>query len=395
MNGLAEGPAWRDAPAAWYATDPSILTNEDARAELERALTNNGTRGSAARTLLERIEAEVAKGPERCFSFDHCGAATLTAGGQTFRAGRFTTPTIAELRARIGGSTTSHTGVESRVRLSVLHGGHLLTDIGTLQATAPPETLFQAASQFNCLEAPGSHITPVLDYLGDSTQGPRASISAFPATLLRHYQAPAPDGSRFTQTDARCLDLLADAIPPDLAKVHSGYLRSTDIRDKEKLAAALTDHFERIRIGVHDDVQVVFGHDWDGPVPTPEQRIAQVFTSTLALGGYSPDDGSTALAAVRRQILRGAYVGTLLAAVDLGKHTAVLTMIGGGVFGNPHRDIWDAIHWAIGEVEALGSGPMTVLVNTREKVAESDREKVRACGGVFVEFGGRRIVVER
>ena len=40
---------------------------------------------------------------------------------------------------------------------------------------------------------------------------PRASISAFPATLLRHYAAPAPDGRRFVQqTGGPQIDLLAD-----------------------------------------------------------------------------------------------------------------------------------------------------------------------------------------
>ena len=34
------------------------------------------------------------------------------------------------------------------------------TDIGSLQATAGPGMLFQVASQFNCLEAPGPFVTP-------------------------------------------------------------------------------------------------------------------------------------------------------------------------------------------------------------------------------------------
>jgi len=141
---------------------------------------------------------------------------------------------------------------------------------------------------------------------------------------------------------------------------------------------------------------VVFGYDWGGPVPNgADQRIAQVFTSTMALGGYSRDDGSAAFAVARRQLLRAAYLGTLLAALDLGKHTVVFTMIGGGVFANPHRDIWDAIHWALAEAEPLVNGTMTVLVNTRELVADIDREKARERGGVVVEFSGPEIVVHR
>ena len=47
------------------------------------------------------------------------------------------------------------------------------------------------------------------------------------------------------------------------------------------------------------------------------------------------------------------------------------------------------------ELEPLVSGTMTVLVNTREDVADIDRDKVRARGGVVVELGGSEIVVRR
>src|SRR3989442_929187 len=83
------------------------------------------------------------------------------------------------------------------------------------QAPAPPGSLFQVASQFNCLESPGEFVVPVAEYFNDPTQGPRASISAFPGTLVRHYAAPAPDGSRFVQTnDGPQLNLLEGVCAP-------------------------------------------------------------------------------------------------------------------------------------------------------------------------------------
>src|SRR5450759_5464986 len=86
--------------------------------------------------------------------------------------------------------------------------------------------------------------------------------------------------------------------------------------------------------------------DRDGAVEG-EPLIAQVFTSTLAAGGYGQEGAIAGQAeALCRQLLRAAYVGTLLAAVDLGKERVVLTMIGGGVFGNPHELIVDSIVWA-------------------------------------------------
>ena len=377
------------APApAWYATALTSL------ATVERAATAPSSK-SAVATLLADLEDAVAAAPATCFSFAPSGAATLTAAGRSFAAGTFTTPSLGELRTRLAAHPHNARG---RLVLSILHCAHPLTDIGTLQATAPPGTLFQVASQFNCLEAPGPHIVPVRDYLHDHTQGPRASVSAFPATLLRHYRAPAADGTRFVQTDDHCLNLLADAVPAEIAEVHSGYLQTSQVHDMKGLASALETSFDKLRVGVHAGVEVVFGHDWSGPVSEPGRTIAQVFTSTIALGGYGKDDGSAAIAVVRRQLLRAAYLGTLLAALDLGCDTVVLTMIGGGVFGNPVADIWSAIHWAVAEAEAFaggGGGVKQVLVNTRETVAEADRAKVRAGGGVFVEFGGPKIEVLR
>jgi AhpD family alkylhydroperoxidase len=91
----------------------------------------------------------------------------------------------------------------------VLDGASPATDIGALQATAPAGSLFQVASQFNCLEAPYATVTDIADYFHDSTQGPRASISAFPGTFVRHYAAPGRAGTRFVQTtNGRQLNLL-------------------------------------------------------------------------------------------------------------------------------------------------------------------------------------------
>jgi protein-tyrosine phosphatase len=263
--------------SSWYATALAELPS------IERTACARQDKGVAAK-LVEQVEREVAASPERCFSIDEDGEATLSAAGRTFVAGKFTTPTIGELRSRVAVRSRGDGG---RLVLSVLHGAHPLSDIGTLQATAPPGTLFQVASQFDCLEAPGPHVARVRDYLGDSTQGPRASVSAFPATFLRHYRAPAADGSRFEQTNERCLDLLVDVFDASVAEVNAGYLQTQHVHDSDALAKALVDRFDHIRVGVHAGVEVVLGYDWSGPVPNRSQRVSQVFTSTLALGGYS------------------------------------------------------------------------------------------------------------
>jgi hypothetical protein len=333
-----------------------------------------------------RLEAAVAKSPSSALSFDADGGAMLKADDHRYGAGRFAVRSIRQLRAE----AHAHGVTGHKARLSVLVGQDPMTDIGALQATAAPSTLFQVASQFNCLEAPGPGIVPVADYFGDSTQGPRASISAFPGTLLHHYAAPASDGTRFTQTEERQLNLLSEALPRDLARVSSGYLMSQHIADAHGAASTLEERFEDICVGVHDDVQVVLGHNWDGGVEG-DIRIAQVFTSTLALGYSRGSRESRPLAAICRHFLAAAYLGTILAGSALGKRTVVLTLIGGGVFANPHPLIWSCIEWALEEADPILAGPLDVVVNCRD----IQRELVPALAAATRARGGACLEVER
>lgn len=366
-----------------YAADPAVGP------ELAAAMTNlKNSEGRGDAGLVETAERVVAAAPARAFSFDADGYAKLRVGGHSWHSGRFETPTIGELRQRSRGAGTAG----GRLRLWVLDGASPATDVGGLQATAPPGTLFQAASQFNGLESPGPYVTPVAHYFRDPTQGPRASISAFPGTLLRHYAAPRGDGGRFVQTDADPLNLLADVFGPDVARVNSGYLLARNVANPAALVAALTDRFESIRVGLHDGVQVVLGYDFDGSVDdSATRRIAQVFTSTVAGGLYGGDGMSGAeFEAACRQLLRAAYLGTLLASAALGRRFAVLTLIGGGVFGNPIPLIWETIRWAVTEVEPLLSHDLEVIVNGRNLGDHVPRSTIlagmRERGGALLAF---------
>ena len=347
--------------------------------------------GGGNRRWVGRAEEAVRTDPMGAFTFDSTGAAALTAAGHTWQAGRFEPVSIGDLRDRARRRASGATG--AKVRLWVLDGAGLMTDIGSLQATSGSEGLFQVASQFNCLESPGPFVTAVANYFSDPTQGPRASISAFPATLLRHYAAPGPDGERFVQaTDGRQIDLLADALGPGASR--NGYFTGEGVDDPDSAVAALEEHFDAIRVGVQDDAQVVLGADWDGAVEySAHRRIAQVFTSTVAGGGYGGEQhlGAGAFEAVSRQLLRAAYLGTLLAAAWLGRTRVVLTLIGGGVFHNPIPLIWDSIQWAIEEFDPLVPRDMEVVVNGRNlcRMVDLDRTvlpAVRARGGAVLRF---------
>jgi hypothetical protein len=314
-----------------------------------------------------RAEAEVAPDPLRYIHFDKQGDATVQTGGRAFAGGRFELLSLAALQVRAREARERAGRPSPRARLWLLDGVSPATDIGALQATAPPRSLFQVASQFNCLESPGAFVTPVANYAHDPTQGPRASLSAWPGTLVRHYAAPAADGSRFVQTtNGPQIDLLADVCDPGVASVRNGYLRAENIDQMAAFAQALESRFDAIRVGVHDGVQVVLGYDWDGAVEGTQRTTAQVFTSTIAAGMYGDlDERDDAAMTVCRQLQRAAYLGTLLAAAALGHERVVLTLIGGGVFANPIGVIWNAIGWALDRIPEFLHRDLCVIVNGR------------------------------
>jgi hypothetical protein len=375
-------------PSSWFAALAELGT----AGRVGDALAS-GLSAKEVERHIAGVEAHAARAPRECFVLDDDGWATLVTSERSYGAGRFSTPSIAELwgqaRARVKDPDR-----RARISLAILSGTGALTDVGALQATSAPGTLFQVASQFNCLEAPGPNVVPVSEYVHDYTQGPRASVSAFPATLLRHYFAPGPGGERFVQTDARHLDLLDGALDAQVAQVRSGYLQSSAFRDPARAAELLRDRFERIKVGLHEGVEVVFGNDWGGPVlGTP--TIDQVFTSTVAQGAYGRDDGTPALREIRVQLLRAAYLGTLLSALASGSRVVVLTLIGGGVFGNPPEDIWGAIFWACDQVDGLGGASLTVLVNGRDRVTAEAKRSLFVRGGAYIDASTDRIVLER
>ncbi len=115
--------------------------------------------GRGDRNLVAQAEQDVRKNPSAAFSLDAAGHATLSVAEHRWHAGRFKTVSIGELRERARRSPSST--ATSRVRLWVFDGASPVTDIGSLQATSSASTLFQVASQFNCLESPGPYVADV------------------------------------------------------------------------------------------------------------------------------------------------------------------------------------------------------------------------------------------
>jgi hypothetical protein len=276
--------------------------------------------------------------------------------GRSYGSGRFAMVSLAELRqhaAAAGGSA-------GRPRVSIVTG-----DVGLMhQAPEYAGAMFQVASQTNCLEMVGPGVTPeqgVTGYQHDRTQGPACAIAAGAATIFRNYFAPV--GDQHGQTATRQLDGLADlgaALSAvldrpvqDLWTTRNGYALATRAGlglISTYLASAgpetIDDLRSCLRIGLHADVEVTAAATLPGPV------VSQAFCSALPVA-YSGVPAKY-WAPFATLVLEAGYEATLLAAVQNcargGSTTVLLTMLGGGAFGNDDEWIHHAVERAIGQV---------------------------------------------
>lgn len=274
------------------------------------------------------------------------------ANGRAYGIGTFEMASLAELRARVAAGT----GVFGAPRVSIVQG-----DVGEMhRAIEYGGAVFQVASQFNALEMPSPSITPehgVTGYAHDQTQGPACAMAAGAATIYRNYFVPVEDG--VGQSVRHQLDGLVDIghelsralgrPVPQLWDWRNGYALCT----REGLEL-ITNHLGRIdrqgadalagllRIGLHLDVEVTAGG-------APGQFVSQAFCSALpvAYGNVS----QVLWADFAKLVLDAAYEATLLQGVLNARRgtskIVVLTLLGGGAFGNARDWIHDAIRRAM------------------------------------------------
>jgi len=228
--------------------------------------------------------------------------------GRSYGIGRLELASVAELRARAHGAPEGLPGVTK-----------VVGDVRAMHADpANRGALFQVASQFNLLEMIGPGVTPedgVSRYAGDETQGPACAVAAGAATIYRNYFAPVKGLPG--QTATRQIDALADlgaALGNDgerLWRMRNGYALCT--RDglaeiDARLAAASAGQVDalrdRLRIGLHWDVEVTDAHSEPRPV------VSQAFCSALP-AAYTPI-ASRHWRAFASLVLEGAYEATLV-----------------------------------------------------------------------------------
>lgn len=276
--------------------------------------------------------------------------------------------------------------------------------------------LFQVASQFNCLEFTSKAGTPengVSVYARDPTQGPACAIACAPGTVYRNYLLPLPqaDGpERLGQTGGLQLDtldgvarLLGNCEEPDPSGrgryfwLENGYV----VSDRERLRA-LSARLESLgeegrdelraalKVGFTFEAEVVVrgsmrakrvsassyflvakdGAAAGGSESSSEPRcqvVSQVYSAALNVVARDTDVAdwepfarlileatyeAALWAAVRNARRQAAEAGRAGAAAPRACHRVVLTLVGGGVFGNQPEWIAEAINRALAVVAA-------------------------------------------
>jgi hypothetical protein len=286
----------------------------------------------------------------------------LSAVGQKglyWDAGSFETPKLEELRNRYK---------RNEKDIKQLLGGQLTAkevvgDVSLMHAKEENRrAMFQAASQFNCLEFTSERGVPedgVTVYTLDHTQGPACAIACSPGTVVRNYFGLGGD----PQTASRQVENLKEVeqvLENEVQKyfeVRNGYTLASD-EGLEKLGKTLEDKAKveaiksNLRIGLQLDTEFVcttFGNRFFEEAKPGVQLVSQAYCSAISVA-YSkcqPELWKPFACA----ILDAAYEATFYAAMEnarkhkgeQGSRRLFLTALGGGVFGNDMAWIEEAI----------------------------------------------------
>jgi len=263
-----------------------------------------------------------------------------------FPIGKFTTPTLLELREdtkrSISSSNNNSSSSTNKMKYNHISSG----DIFKWHSIYPDAT-FQCASQFNCLEFASPLMTPergIYCYTNDRTQGPACAIACASGTIYRNYFYNG-EGQSFNNqiNNLKNLEQLLD-----VQIVKNGYTFSSSenlnnintklsLLDKSKL-------MECIQVGVHSEVGVTFSDRYID-INNQQLKVTQVYCSALSIA-YNKDKIDINLwEPLASLILDTCYEATILTGIltklklqTEGSKHIFLTLIGGGVFGN--KDEW-------------------------------------------------------
>eukprot|EP00727_Mastigamoeba_balamuthi_P007611 m51a1_g3470 hypothetical protein (477) ;mRNA; f:743993-745752 len=286
----------------------------------------------------------------------HCLAVVNTKTGRKYGAGKFSLVSLEFLQKLLPRTGDDQKPCTLELVYGSVRGSMAKLDVGAMQSDpANAGAVFQAASNFNAVEAPApsrspDHPTFTEQYIYDHTQGPLASISAGAAAITRVH-APFFDQEdcsfSWAQTRERQVEMLSNL--KEYFTVRNGYVEQTG---KEKPLPDSESELSKLRskvcVGVHSSVEVIFGPMGYGSMPAIDstRKIDQVFCAAMNVGqGMSGMRNCELPDCIERirLLLEAAYEATYLAAIANGRERLFLTLVGGGVFDNPIDEICGAV----------------------------------------------------
>lgn len=300
--------------------------------------------------------------------------------GQEFEAGVFATPALAELRA--------HTNIEeARAKLpGKLKVQQICSDVSVLHTDRDNQyAVFQAASQFNCLEFPSSRGVPengIACYAGDKTQGPACAIACAPGTVVRNYFGLDGKGQQ-KDNQVNCLKECEELVENGSKRyfeVVNGYTLASGDEPLLQLSSVLEqseefkDEFrKRLRIGVQWDTEVTSSKFGLKRYEGPRQLVTQAYCSACSVS-YSRG-GTESWTSLASLVLEATYEATMYVALQNalnhegkeGSTKVFLSAVGGGVFGNDIEWIAAAMERAFEPFRDVGLEVIIVSFKMPEK----------------------------
>ena len=228
----------------------------------------------------------------------------------------------------------------------------LIANVKTLHGQAENAgAVFQAASQFNLLEMVSPNHTPekgVGIYEYDHTQGPACAIACGAGTVYRNYFA------ELKGQIGQSADLQIDCLE-DIEKFFAdGHTKLWDMKNgyclanaegleviRNKMSKLTPEEYEQLKgllkVGIQYNTEVTA---YEGAL-----KLTQVYCSgvPVAYSGFS----ATQWEPFGKMVLDATYEASFWAAIQQmnnGQNNKLfLTLVGGGVFGNPDSWLYDAI----------------------------------------------------
>ncbi len=270
--------------------------------------------------------------------------------------------------------------------LTGLEFKHLVADVENLILDPQNDgAIFQAASQFNCLEMPHAAVTPdagISTYENDKTQGPICAVACAAGTLYRNYfvNEYGQGGKKGKQID--CLEGMGTVFENEREGywiMRNGYALPTSVENLVNLKRKIYGGFylsrtaaKKLKVGIQWDTEVTKAK---GP---SRHRITQIYCSALPIG-YSTIGKIRDFEPFAKLVLEATYQATFTVAAIKALETnrrvdLYLTKIGGGVFANRSRWIAEAIRKCLRKFEDFPLNVYLVHYGTLEQ-AYSDHCK--------------------